>query len=204
LLKKGADKMNTLKKYIIATTNLYGVVHKNKALEIYNSQNKEKAMDEDISDIIINQTEVLQKNFVYICDAYFVHEAIMEFDEVDHYLKEKADKPYYIPKKESLLKYAEDGYFEKTKEYKTLLNYVKKHFVKGEDAEDLCLDIYDGCALGHDIQSIIEEFNSRNIGFSGIEQVNEVVQMINELYNNARIWENNGHTPREIFEMMKK
>jgi preprotein translocase subunit SecA len=35
-------------------------------------------------------------------------------------------------------------------------------------------------------------------------QVNEVMQLVMELSNNIRIWENNGYTPHEIFEKFER
>ena len=40
--------MNQLEQYIVAMTNLYGMFHKNKLVEIYNSQNDEKISISDV------------------------------------------------------------------------------------------------------------------------------------------------------------
>jgi hypothetical protein len=53
-------------------------------------------------------------------------------------------------------------------------------------------------------EAIIDLFNQRCVSFKGIEQVNEVLKLVMNLANNTRIWENNGHTPNEIFEKFEK
>ena len=49
-------------------------------------------------------------------------------------------------------------------------------------------------------RDIFDLFNVRDVSFKDEDQVNEVLRLVMELANNTRIWENNGHTPNEIFE----
>jgi len=193
--------MSKLLDYIISLTNLYGLVHKDKVVEIYNMQNKEQISE--IGDIEIAE---LNKNFVYDHEDYFVHEIILEFDTFDEQLQQKKNKPFYIPDKEELLKYTDDFYFERNKQYKKLLNYVKNNYFNDDEekAEYLCEDIQGICQFGFDIQEVIDLFNIRDAKLTDKKQVKEVMQLVTELTNNVRIWENNGHTPHEIFEKFEK
>ena len=47
-LDEKAFIMDQLEQYIVAMTNLYGMFHKNKLVEIYNSQNDEKISISDV------------------------------------------------------------------------------------------------------------------------------------------------------------
>jgi preprotein translocase subunit SecA len=119
----------------------------------------------------------------------------------------KANKPYYVPNQNELLKYVDDCFIEETRQYKALYEYTKKHFYDGDDHKTAMLlveDIYDSCHLGFDYSYMIEEFTRRNVSFKDTNQVNEVVQLIMDLSNNTRIWENNGHTPCELFVQFEK
>ena len=187
--------------HIISLTNLYGIVHEDKVVEIYNMQNEEQ-----ISEVGNMDIAELNKNFVYDHEDYFVHETIMEFDTFDEQLRESKNKPYYIPDKEELLKYTDDCYFEQNNQYKKLLNYVKNNLLKDDEekAEYLCEDIQGTCQMGFDIQDIFDLLNVRDVEFKDEKQVNEVMQLVMELANHIRIWENNGHTPHEIFEKYEK
>ena len=198
--------MNKLLDYIIALTHLYGLVHKDKVVEIYNLQNEEKIDAAAINNIINNPPEDLSKNFVEINGNYFVHGTIMEFDDFDAQLKQRKDKPFYIPEQEELLKYKDDSYFEVTKQYQALLSYVTRHIFDGDEfaAEMLCEDVQGICQFDFSVQEIFEVFNTRGVDFKSEKQVNEVLQLVMELANNTRIWENNGHTPNEIFEKYEK
>jgi preprotein translocase subunit SecA len=198
--------MSQLTQYIIALSNLYGMVHKNKVLAIYNSQNEEQVNLTDIEEFLIRPSEDLEDAFIYPHLNYFVHETILENDNFESMLKKKRDKPHYVSNKNEILKYVDEGYFEKNKQYTALLKYVKKNFFKDDEkkAERLCEEIHGYCRFRFDMQSILDVFNIRNVRFDDLEQVNEVVQLIMALSNNIRIWENNGYTPHEIFEEFEK
>ena len=201
-----SDAMSQLIQYIIALTNLYGMVQKDKVAEIYNSQNEDQVNSNEVEELLVNPSEKLEDAFIYPHQGYFVHEVILEHDEFDLMLRKRGDKPHYVPKKNELLKYVDVGYFEKSKEYNALLKYVKKNFFKDEEekAEWLCEDIHGTCQFGADMQTILDTFNDRGISFKDMDQANEVMQLIMELSNNIRIWENNGYTPNEIFEKFEK
>lgn len=194
--------MDLIKQYIIALTNLYGIVNKAKVVEIYNMQNEVKITEKDL---LMVSTNVLEKGFVSIHRDYFVNDSILEFDEFDLMMAKKGDKPYYIPPKEDLLKYVENGYFEVNKQYSKLVEYVKKSFFNDDQkAEWFCEDIYGTCQYDFDIQSVIQTFNDKKINFKDEKEANKVLQLVMELANNVRIWENNGHTPNEIFKKFEK
>lgn len=198
--------MSQLTQYIIALSNLYGMVHKDKVVEIYNIQNEDQISLSDIEKLIANPPKELEEAFILIHKDYFVMETIIENDEFDLMLRKKGDKPYYVPEKEELLKYVDDGYFEKSKQYNDLLSYLKKNFFKPGDerAEWLAEDIQGMCQFGVDMQTIFDSFNNMKISFNDMDQANNVLQLVMNLSNNIRIWENNGYTPQEIFEKFEK
>ncbi len=196
--------MNKITEYVISLTHLYGLVHKDKVIEIYNMQNEENIEDIDTvrlkaGNINIDFTE-LHKNFVEIMDDYFVHETIMEYDDFNDQLKQREGKPFYIPEQKELLKYKDDCYFEINKEYKALLKYFTKLFFDGDEmqAEMLVEDIQGYCQQDFSPSAIFDLFNYRDISFEDEKQVNKVLKLVMALANNTRLWENNGHTPNEI------
>jgi uncharacterized protein YchJ len=195
--------MDLIKQYIIALTNLYGQVSVDLVTEIYNIQNQDQL---SVDDVEVYLYEDLSKHYVYAYKDHFVHETIMEFNDFKSMRKKKADKPYYIPDKEELLKYSDMLYYEKPKQYDDLMKYVKKNFFSGdsEKAEMLCQNIRWECIEDLNIQQVFELFNTFEVNFKDEKQVNEVMQLVMELSNNVRLWENNGHTPQEIFEKFEK
>lgn len=198
--------MTQLTNYIIALSNLYGMIHKDKVLEIYNSQNEDRVSLADVEAILNNPPEELEDAFVLTHKDYFVMETIIDNNEFDFMLRKKADKPYYVPAKDELLNYVDESYFENSKQYNNLLSYLKKNFFKpgDEKAEWLAEDIQGMCQFGVNMQAIFDSFNNMKISFKDMNQTNEVMQLVMDLSNNIRIWENNGHTQNEIFEKFEK
>lgn len=191
-----------LKDYVVALTNLYGIVSKEKVVEIFNLHNDDKISLEDLKTI---SSKILEAGFVSIHKGYYVNDSILEFDEFDLMMEKKGDKPYYIPKQAELLRYADNFHFEKNDAYNKFLDYMKNHFFEDEDkAEWFCEDIYGICQHDFDIQMIFQMFNDRKISFKSEKQINGVLQLVMELSNNVRLWENNGFTPQEIFEKFEK
>ncbi|ACB83969.1 hypothetical protein [Natranaerobius thermophilus] len=180
--------------YIISLVNLYGLVHKEKVAEIYNMQNTDRIKLEDLDNILKEEPQQLSDYFVEIHGDYFVSETILEFDEFEWYLAQKRNKPYYIPDKKELLKYKDEFYFEKNKEYQALLSYVTKNIFDGDKdkAQEICEDIQGICGLGFSMGTVFEEFNRRDLSFDSEDQAKEVMQLVMDLANNTRIWENNG------------
>ena len=198
--------MNQLKEYIIALTNLYGAVHKEKVMEIYNSQNKDRVSLKEIEVMLKNPPVDLEAFAVYTEGEYFIHEAIFMIDNLEDMLRKKKGKPHYVPHKNELLKYMDEEHFEKTGEYKALVKYVKKNFLKNqpERAEELCEEIHKILHVGPDMQEVMNTLNYWGIDFKDMDQLNELTALLMKFANNIRIWENNGHTPEEISRKFEK
>lgn len=193
--------MATIKQYIIALTNLYGALRKEKVLEIYNLQNEDQLTMDDLNIFLDEKEDELVDNFVYPEGCFFVHQAIASTDSLEDMIREKADKPYYIPKKDKLLNYTDDNYFEKTEEYYDLLQYINKYLIKDlKEAKKLSEEIHGMCQFGIGLQQIYEILNKRNISFEDSEKVNIFLMKVSTMSNNIRIWENNGFTPNELYE----
>ncbi|NLW11853.1 MAG: hypothetical protein GX028_07555 [Clostridiaceae bacterium] len=198
--------MDQLEQYIVAMTNLYGMFHKNKLVEIYNSQNEEQISISDVDKYISEHEGNQMSKYVELYKGHFAHECIVEFDEFDSLLAPKSNKPYYVPEKQELLKYVDDFYFEKTKEYMALNNYVKVKLVNGDQvkADAICEEIQGSSHVEFDMQDILSSLRTWDVELSGIDQLNEFIGLVSEFVNNMRIWENNGFTPREIFNKYEK
>jgi hypothetical protein len=199
----GVDAMDLIKQYILALTNLYGQVPAEVVVEIYNSQNEDQI---GVDDVEVYFDEDMSKHYVYAYKDHFVHETIMQFNDFKSMRKKKADKPYYIPDKEELLKYSDMLYYEKPKQYDDLIKYAEKNLFPNdhEKAEMLCDNMMWKCRDDFRPAEAFELFNTFEVNFKDEKQVNEVLQLVMELSNNVRLWENNGHTPQEIFEKFEK
>lgn len=192
--------MSMVTNYIISLTYLYGIVHRDKVVEIYNMHHEEDMTVAELNEYLLHNITEINKHFVELYGDYFVHESIMEFDEFEIELAKRRGKPFYIPNQGELLKYKDDLYFERTPEFKALLKYVEKNFYKRNKnmAEMLCEDVHDECQMGTSISDIFDPFNRRGIEFENEEQVKEVMDLVMDLSNHVRLWQNNGFTPAEL------
>ncbi|WP_010531801.1 SEC-C metal-binding domain-containing protein [Lentibacillus jeotgali] len=134
--------------------------------------------------------------FVTLCRKM----TIMTFVEFEQELAKRQGKPFYIPNQKELLKYKDDMYFEPTKAYKALEKYVQRHIFNGDayKAERLCQDIHDECELGFSLDEVFETFEWHGVVLESKSQVQEVMELVMDLSNNVRLWENNGFTPHEL------
>jgi len=192
--------MTLIQDYIVALTNLYGLVHKRKVVDIYNEKNETPIDEETINTIMEESAEQLENRFVYIEAEYFVHEAIIMFDDINEEIIKRHGKPHYIPSEEELLKYTDETYFEKTKQYHILLLYITEYLCDGNKlkAENMCEHIVGMIEAESSLQMIFSEMDDFGITFGDKEQANKAIELITDLHNNTRLWSNNGHTPLEI------
>lgn len=203
---KGCFLLDLIMSYIQALKNLYGIVHKSKVIEIYNLQNEDK-INEDTMDYIIKEKKsyLINKLFVFIKEDFFVSPIIMiEEHYFDEELRFKKGKPYYIPEKEELLRYKKVNYFEKNKEYEDLLRFFRKKYWRKSKAEYIAKEIQSYCQSFRALENIGYFFERERMRFRKKEQLEEMMNLIKNLANNTRVWQNNGFTPNEIEKIMEK
>ena len=119
--------MNKILDYINSCVNFYGIVPKEKVLEIYNMQNKDQISVEYIDNLISNH-DFLNEELVGMKKGCFVYLSIIAVNTFDEDLKMKENKPWYIPEKEELLKYIDSEYFEYNKEFEDVFVFLKKKY----------------------------------------------------------------------------
>lgn len=199
LMKKVLD-------YIIALTNLYGFVHKDMVVEIYNMHHDHA----DPTDLVYNwygdMPAELGRHFIEAYRDSFVHETIMEFHEYDYYLREKANKPFYIPDKEELLRYRDRNYFENTVYYEKLLSYIADAFYRGNErkATMLAEDIQGYCEMHRDEKSHYKLFVHRGLTLEEPGRWEDLRSLIRILGKNTRTWKNNGFTQLELDQIIEE
>ncbi|WP_410771558.1 SEC-C metal-binding domain-containing protein [Fontibacillus sp. BL9] len=189
--------------YILALTNLYGVYAQDKLEEIFNDQNASQPLaagelDEYLEHFLQREQKfVLNEDEGYLMDAGLVDHG--EEGELESLLRSIQGKPYYVPEKDELLKYADDGYFEMTPQLEALASYVVNQMHQDEEmVQYLIDDIQLACSMGQPLQELIYEFERRDLVFDNPKQAQEVMRLVVEVQNNTRLWSNCGHTPKEL------
>lgn len=209
-----------LRSYFDAFSNLYGITPLYRALRIIQKQNPELELTEE--EFLSFDNEIEQEDHYYIItgaeDIYsdindptppLKREIIAEhlyvvddFDSYDELRSEQEGKPFYVPEKESLLKYQDDFYIEETKEFLALGVFLRDK-LKLKRANDILEDLQLVARTGdNDPQRIIWEVE-RMAGkgcLGSTEKINEFFQYYFAMCNNTRIAANRGFTPNEMRE----
>lgn len=190
--------------YARAAVNLYGVIRQEELASIFNSQNKEALTENEMFDALLKQI-YFYSNYCFWED-YIVHDEFEDgdFKEVSMLLNEIGNKPRYIPVKEEFLRYADDDYFEKTKEIQALRAFfIKESGVDASVADEILIEIHYAFLVQTGLQEVFDILENYNV-FIDENKLNKLVELITQCSNNTRLWENNGHTPNELFKINKK
>ncbi len=202
-----------LRAYFDAFANLYGILSLRKALEIYSKQN-----DPIPEDVFLAFAEIVRHapvNYAVLgedelftdvdpcapMDRDIIAEHLLIVD--DDYEDTKAmqdDKPYYIPGKQTLLKYADDHYFEETPEFRALRDHLRfQRDMSFEKADDIAAEMHLLAAMNEqDMNEILGDAQRIGMTFGGREDLQAFMALYIDMANNARMHINRGHTPNEL------
>lgn len=221
-LKKLYAKLNmpeeitaSLHTYFDAMAQFYGVIPLRKALEIINAQNDEPISEKDFTAFaeIVRHEEhfyrILGENEIYSdgkspdpLDRELVEESLYEVDlnDYDEMIDAQKGKPYYIPRKEELLKYADDCYFEQTLQSRALRTYFRRQ--KGltrAQAEEFVEELQLFASSGeNDFEEVMDDIIRMGMRFENELDVNEFLRLYADMSNHTRMAMNRGHTPEEL------
>lgn len=211
-----------LRAYFDAFSNLYGIMPLYRAFRIIRKQNPELTLTEE--EFLSFSDKMEQEEHYYIIaseeEIYdnveeqmppmkreIISEYLYAVDDFESYAELKAEqegKPFYIPEREELLKYQDDGYVEETKEVLALGAFLRDK-LKLKRANDVLSDlILAARSEDHDPQMVISEVE-RLAGrgcFGSVERINEFFQYYFAMCNNTRIPSNRGFTPNEMQERL--
>lgn len=211
-----------LRAYFDAFANLYGITPLYRAFRIIQKQNPELALTEEAF-LAFTYTVGKERHFYIIAGAEDIYDDVSEptppmkreiiaeylyavdgFESYDELKAEQADKPYYIPNKEELLKYEDDFYMEETKEVLALGAFLRDK-LKLKRADDVLSDLKLGARCGDSSPQMVISDVERLAGrgcFRSMEQINEFFQYYFAMCNHTRIPANRGFTPDELREKM--
>ena len=213
------DTKEMIELYLDAAKNLYGVIKLSKLLSIYNSQN-EPISEEQFLDII-ETIDCSRKHYDFVGEDEFYENvdkvAPIERDLVAEYIlfdieddpsyyyetkEEQIGKPYYIPEKAKLLKYADEFYYEKTLSFISLRAFFRNQpCLTKKQADELAEDIYSSANVYKtDLEAVINlttyvfNFDDRTL--------DEFVPLYMDMFHDTRLHIHCGHTFNEIVKLI--
>lgn len=212
------DTVKLLRKYLKAMTNLYGVIPLNKVYEIINFQNPGLLTQEEFSQyIMVARHEREYFTIAGEADQYTGRQFETSLNRllIDLYLIERkthylarvrtlqADKPYYIPEKNILLRYHDPDYTEPTPQSKAMkyfwhdmMNY------SSESTKNIFLDLQlIARTVDSSIDDVVKYLEGNELQNLTKAQMTVFLNLYMDMHNHTRMQCNRGHTPAEISAM---
>ena len=198
---KHRERYQLFCKYIKALCNFYGAFEPEQFINIFNTFNRDSTDLAEFNKIyqkLILKRQDFFNHGKYILGEYFGN---VSYDEMDSFVEKIKDKPYYIPGKEELLKRSDDYHFEMTLKLTALKDYILNNMCKNEEIVDsLIKNIELLCFTEHPLYEVIYEFKRNGLLFESTKQLNILISLLTDVYNNTRRWGNRGYTAKEISE----
>ena len=189
--------MEELVNYIRAFINLYDMIHKDKVIEIYNQQNSKKIDKVYLEKFMERKGDILlNKYYIKIHNDYFVCISILVTGTFSEELDAREGKPYYVPDKEELLQYKNNGYFVKNKEYEKLYRFLRKKYWDKSKVEEMMEDIHTYCKSTRLLEKFPDLLSRYDIDFGDEEE--KFFSLVMDLHYNTRVKQHNGFTPIEL------
>jgi hypothetical protein len=198
---RARKNIGILSKYALAAVNLYGIIEVDKFMEIfYGYGNKYECTNpKGVAGSLLAMGALRQQYFTnggYLLEAGFDTSEIRYNEEAQKLIKAKAGKPYYVPKADEFLKYADNEYYEKTPEITELAELLKKIDKDNRQWALLIFDYRIRSAAEPDIDEIIEEFESQCVKFTAANR-KKIKAVLERMCKTTRMWVHNGFTADE-------
>ena len=101
-------------------------------------------------------------------------------------------------KLKELLKYADYNYYEENASKNKFKKYLKTYDISNEMIEEIIMLISKTYRLGKEFIDIsIEMLEDYDVDVD-MDNIKEILDFLNDIYNNTRVWSNNGWTPIEM------
>ena len=140
---------------------------------------------------------------VYSPRGLFIYIPLLESGEVNRLLEEQSDKPFYIPSLQQIEEIANKGYEASSIAYKKLETFLHRDLdLPSELAMVYCIRMWEEGCNGNSSSDIINELLNRDISPANERKLEELVELLMNAHNNARMIVNRGHKPNEIRDKM--
>lgn len=207
------DRKELLSRYATASVFLYGVISVDEFVEVFNHYEDVKT-DPEEAVLALRRLEktndVEYSVFKDMISGPAFQPRFMDYEENVSSIRQRQNgKPRYLPEKEEFLRYETGDYTEPLKPYADLKAYILKNRLmeRGEGLKGVDGDLIDLKEMIHEGFNTVEclkYFTESDYVFDGIDDLNSFVQVLLEVFNNTRIYENNGFTPEELFKRSER
>lgn len=183
--------------YCMAAVNLYGIVEIDKLIEIFNGQNETPLEKGELFAVLALQED--EEERCVVCGLAYLCDSAIQWDIFDAILQEQMGKPYYVPRQEAFLRYADPDYCEKPLAWKAVERFFKKEMrLKDFDAEFLCHELQMIVHVGGNPDAVFEALDEFQVPEPTERQMIQMADLLMDAWNCTRMVTNRGFTPNEM------
>lgn len=195
-----------INKYAQAATNLYGVLSVGEFVEIVNHYENSSFKVAPVVKMLNACSGDL--GVVYVLDSgWLIGPALgAELgdyeDDVQSVRAAQDGKMRYLPSKDEFLKYEDEGYVEPAEPYEVLERYLENKPHTNYDpplrfVEDALFWVRYQIGDGVPMLEIINQMTHAGLTFKNDKEFESFVSIMTNVWNNTRVFANNGFTPNE-------
>lgn len=184
-------------KYLRAMVNLYGVLSRGRALELFAKCGEKPMNTAELQEIVEHYGN--RENSFYADETYLYHELLHEDNAYLSVAQRQEGKRIYQPDKYDLVKYADDLYYENTVQMirlkKFLLTYTKLDEISVQQLVD---EIHMCVLMERTMNEILKLMENSKVTMPNKDKAGEMVRLLVGVMNNTRLWSNNAMTCEEL------
>lgn len=192
--------------YFNAMAHLYGIIPIHEAYRII-TEVYEEDVPKELFRIFVERSALYAHSYYYIEEYeqtdtfnYLLVSDGFEDDEIDDLLSQHEGKSYYLPEKETFLKYGYDFFYEKDKYFTAMFSFFKSMpNTSDERADDLADEMQLMAYMGEtDINHILGDLERMRAPITSQAKIKRFLDVYFDLMNHTRQQVNKGFTPAEL------
>lgn len=197
--KGRAFMRDLLSDYAYAAIHLYGVIPIDAFVEIFNQHHEFQTTHEEVEILLL--PTILKKREYAFYQAKIVHYWMLDnFSYADYIIAEQGDKPRYVPKATEFLHYL-DYRYGRPASFERFKKFIQNRFKVHPHLDLYFEDTYGLLAYDFKIQRILDLLDKYGLELKSENEVHAFVELISQVKNDIRIWENNAFTPTELAKL---
>ena len=201
-----------LSQYATAAGFLYGILSVSEFVEVFNHYEDDSTSESEVCAALEKLASAEDVEYSFFDGCISGPEFLPEFPEdrenAEIVREEQRLKPRYLPPKAEFLSYVSGDHREPEEPYAELKAHIlKRGFAtddgfKGVDGD--LVDLHEMIQTGAKLSDVMNYFTESGYHFEDIDDANAFVEKVSFVFNNTRLYENNGYTPSELFELMER
>lgn len=193
--------MDDLTTYITAAVNYYGLIHENELAELYRSHHGTELAITTLREVVGSSLRSDRAVILYQNGLLYEYEATAG-DLLNELLEAKKWRPIHKPERTEMLKYVNKDYFEVTPAFEAWKAFVEEHMTGGRTGDQIAREAVVLAQTSWPFAEIKQDLAKE--GCHLIDPADQVQydRRLLELCDNIRLWELNGHTPKEFRRLL--